>query len=164
MSLVLLFNQFEAPISGTAAGGNAEQMGAAFGRVQSGGGGGGTGTGAVQQLRTYGRVGQVNGIGGTWVVITTDANGDNSNVFLTTLCQVLKLSLGEDPFFGNFGIPATQSVITQVFPTHYVTQTQTQFAQYFASLVITQAPGPTPVYFVKAVCHSGAILTATVAT
>ena len=166
MSLVLLFNQFEAPISGTAAGGNAEQTGAAFGRVQSGGSGGGgsSGTGTAQQLRVYGRVGQVNGLGGTWVVVTTDANGDNSNVMLTTLCQVLKLNLNEDPFFANYGIPAQQSVITQVFPTHYVTQTQTQFAPYFASLVITQAPGPTPVYFVKAVCHSGAILTATVAT
>ena len=38
MSLLLLFNQYEAPISGTAAGGNAEQTGAAFGRVQTSGG------------------------------------------------------------------------------------------------------------------------------
>jgi hypothetical protein len=165
MSLVLLFNQFEAPISGTAAGGNAEQTGAAFGRVQSGGGGGGgNGTGNTPQIRTYGRTGQVNGMGGQWRVILPDANGDVSNIWLTTLCQVLKLSRNEDPFFGNFGIPAQTSVIQQVFPTFYVNQTQAQFAQYFASLVITQAPGPTPVYFVKAVCHSGAILTATVAT
>ena len=40
-------------------------------------------------MRTYGRVGQVNGIGGTWVVIETDANGFNDNVYLTTLAQVL---------------------------------------------------------------------------
>ena len=167
MSLVLLFNQFEAPISGTAAGGNAEQTGAAFGRVQSGGGGGGGGTGnsTAQQLRVYGRVGQVNGIGGTWVVVTTDANGDNSNVMLTVLCQCLKLNLNEDPFFANYGIPAQQSVITQVFPDYYAAQTQTQFAPQFASLVITRVQGSNPpVYNVKAVCHSGAILTASVAT
>ena len=163
MSLLLLFNQYGGPIHGIGAGGNAEQTGAGFGLVQSGGTGGGS-TGTAQQLRVYGRVGQVNGIGGTWVVITTDANGDNSNVMLTVLCQCLKLNLNEDPFWNQIGIPAQTSVITQVFPTYYVTVIQKFFAQFFASLTITLAPGTTPVYFVRAVCFSGAILTATVAT
>jgi hypothetical protein len=165
MSLVLLFNQFEAPITGTAAGGNAPQMGSAFGRVQAGGSGGNTsGTGTAQQLRVYGRVGQVNGLGGTWVVVTTDANGFNDELMLTVLCQCLKLTLGEDPFWAQIGIPAQQSVITQIFPSLAVANIQTFFAPAFASLVITQASGPTPVYFVNAVTHSGSILTAVVAT
>jgi len=116
-------------------------------------------------MRTYGRLGSVNGMGGTWVEVSTDANGDNSNVYLTTIVQTLKLSLGESPFYASYGIPAQQSVVTQVFPDYYVTQTQTQFAPYFASLVITRQQGKTtPTYNVTALCHSGAILTATVAT
>jgi hypothetical protein len=65
----------------------------------------------------------------------------------------------------NFGIPAQQSVTTRVFPDFYATQTQTQFAPYFASLVINRVQGSfPPVYTVQALCHSGAILTTTVAT
>jgi hypothetical protein len=160
MSLVLLFNQGGGPVSGTAAGGNAAQTGVAFG-MQSGGYG--SSGNIAQQLRTYGRVGQVNGMGGTWVTVTTDADGYNDAVMLTTLCQTLKLNLGESPFYA-VGIAAQQSVIQQVFPSYSVNQTQKLFAPNFASLVITQAPGPTPVYYVQVITHSGAILTATVAT
>jgi hypothetical protein len=166
MSLVLLFNQPEkTTFDATAAGSQPAQTGSAFASVQSGGSGGGSSTGIPQQLRTYGRVGQVNGIGGTWVTVSTDSTGDSSNVYLTTLCQTLKLNLNESPFFANYGIPAQQSVITQVFPDYYATQTQTQFAPFFASLVITRIQGSNPpTYNVQAVCHNGAVLTATVAT
>lgn len=162
MSLVLLFNQGGGPISGTAAGSQAPQTGVAFG-MQSGGYG--SSGNVAQQLRTYGRIGQIPGQPGTgtWVTVTTDAGGDNSNVMLTTLCQTLKLNLGESPLYA-VGIAAQQSVIQQIFPSYSVNKTQQLFAPNFASLVITQAPGPTPVYYVKAVTHSGAILTATVAT
>jgi hypothetical protein len=116
-------------------------------------------------MRTWGRIGQVNGQGGTWVEVTPDANGDTSNIYLTTLVQVLKLNLGESPFYANYGIPAQQSVVTQVFPDYYAMQTQAQFAPYFASLVIQRVSGSNPpVYNVTAVCHSGAILTTQVAT
>ena len=109
-------------------------------------------------MRTYGRTTDEFGKK-TWVVVTTDANGFNDNVYLTTLAQVLKLNLGESPFFGNYGIPAHPSVVQQVFPDYYVTQTQTQFAPYFASLVITRIQGSNPpVYKVQAVSHTGAIL------
>lgn len=116
-------------------------------------------------MRTWGRIGQVNGIGGTWVEVTPDANGDTSNIYLTTLVQCLKLNLGESPFYGNYGIPAQQSVVTQVMPDFYAAQTQTQFAPYFASLTIQRLLGATtPTYAVRAVCPSGAVLTTTVAT
>lgn len=115
-------------------------------------------------MRTYGRVTHPDG-SKTWIVVTTDANGFNDNVWLTTLAQVLKLNRGESPFYANYGIPQYQTVVTQVLPDFYAMQTQTQFAPYFASLSISRVPNSSPpVYNVNAVCHSGAILTATIAT
>lgn len=115
-------------------------------------------------MRTYGRLLLEDGTK-QWVTVSTDANGFNDNVNLTTLAQVLKLNLGESPFHANFGIPAQQTVVTQVYPDFYAAQTQTQFAPNFASLTIIRVQGSfPPVYNVSAVCHSGAILTAQIAT
>lgn len=67
--------------------------------------------------------------------------------------------------YANFGIPQYQTIVTQVFPTFYTSQTQSQFAPYFASLTIVQAPNTLPpLYNVTANCHSGAILNAQIAT
>lgn len=110
-------------------------------------------------MRTYGRIGQVNGVGGTWVEVDTDPYGYNDNVYLTTLVQCLKLNLGESPFYANYGIPAQQTIVTQVAPDYYVAQTQTQFAPYFASLLLTRVAGSIPpVYNGRIVCHNGAVL------
>jgi hypothetical protein len=115
-------------------------------------------------LRTWGRTYDEYG-NATWVEVTTDAAGYNDNVYLTTLAQVLKLNLGEDPFFANYGIPQYQTIVTQVFPDYYMMQTQTQFAGYFASLTITRVQGAfPPAYNVAAVTHSGALLTSYIAT
>lgn len=115
-------------------------------------------------MRTWGRIDQVDGGGGTWVEVSTDAQGYNDNVMLTTLVQTLKLNLGESPFYANYGIPAYQTIVTQVFPDYYAMATQDQFAPYFAALTITRQPASNPpVYNIAAVCHSGAILTAEVA-
>lgn len=115
-------------------------------------------------MRTWGRLYDELG-NATWVEVTTDANGFNDNVWLTTVCQALKLNLGESPFFANVGIPAYQSVATQIPPDYYAMQIQTLFAPNFALLTITRVPNSSPpVYTVTAVCHSGAILTNTVAT
>ena len=93
----------------------------------------------------------------TWYEVTTDANGYNDAVMVTTLAQCLKLSIGESPFYANYGINAQQSVMTQIFPDYYVQQTQQQFSKYFASLVISKVPGKTsPVYNVNLVTHQGA--------
>jgi len=95
--------------------------------------------------------------------VTTDANGFNDAVYFTTLLQCLRLNLGESPTYANYGIPAQQSVITQVFPDFYAAQTQTQFSPYFAALAITRVPASNPpVYRVRAVTHAGAILETTV--
>jgi hypothetical protein len=114
-------------------------------------------------MRTYGRLYNADG-SYSWTVVETDENGFNDNVYLTTLVQTLKLNLGESPFFGNYGIPATQSVVQQIFPDFYAALTQQQFAPYFASLTIARVTGSAPpVYNVTATCHSGAVLSEKVA-
>ncbi|MHB1644602.1 MAG: hypothetical protein ACYCS8_18450 [Acidithiobacillus sp.] len=112
-------------------------------------------------MRTYGRTYDELG-NPTWVVVTTDANGNNDAVWLTTLGQCLKLNLGESPFYANYGIPQVQTIVTQVFPDFYVLQTQTQFSQFFASLSVNKLIGSSPAYKIKAVTHYGAILTANI--
>lgn len=100
-----------------------------------------------------------------WVAVTTDANGDNSNCYLTALCQAIKLNLNESPFYASTGIPQQQTIMTQIFPDWYVSQIQRQYAQYFATLTIIRVPGSSPPqYNVTAVTNSGAILNSVIAT
>ncbi|WP_343743381.1 hypothetical protein [Herbaspirillum huttiense] len=108
-------------------------------------------------MRTYGRVYADDG-SYQWVEITTDANGFDDDVWVTTLIQCLKLSIGESPFFANYGIPAQRSVIQQIFPNFYVTQTQTQFSQYFASLIVSIVNSATPTYNINVTKNQGAKL------
>jgi hypothetical protein len=116
-------------------------------------------------IRAWGRVGQVNGVGGTWTLVQTAPNGDNSMVYLTALCQTLKLNLGESPFWANSGIDGPQAVMTQIAPDFYATQVQTFYSPFFASLIISRVLGiKIPTYTVRAVTFAGAVLTATVAT
>ena len=77
-------------------------------------------------MRTFGRVYALNKDGSRqkpqppgypyWQQVSTDANGYNDAVQLTTLCQVLQLNLGESPFYANFGIPAVPTIVQQVQP------------------------------------------------
>lgn len=98
-----------------------------------------------------------------WVVVQTDANGFNDLVYLSCLTQVLQLLLGESPFFANFGIPAVQSVLQQVWPDYYVVFTQEQFAPFFASLqIVKDATALEPTYNIYIITHSGANLTVNV--
>jgi hypothetical protein len=91
-------------------------------------------------MRTYGRTQDVLSGKKTWHMVTTDVNGFNDSVYLTDLAQVIKLNLGESPFFANYGIPAHESVVTQIFPDFYLVRTQQQFAGYFASLLLMILP------------------------
>ena len=130
-------------------------------------------------MRVWGRVYDVNGNPIRWVEVSTAADGSNDYVYITALIQCLKLTLGESPFFANYGIPGPQSVLTQIAPDYQVAITQQQYAQFFASLIITrvanapvgqsrpgmqpgplslapgarQAPGPT--YNVAILTHQG---------
>jgi hypothetical protein len=111
-------------------------------------------------MRVWGRVGGgVNGVGGTWTLVQTAPNGDNSLVYLTALCQTLKLSTGEDPFNAQAGIDGPQSVMTQIAPDLAATGVQTLYAPFFASLIINRVLGVNPpTYTVMAVTKAGAQL------
>jgi hypothetical protein len=113
-------------------------------------------------MRTYGRVYPFNTNAGEppykWVVVETAPNGDNSYVWLTTLIQCLKLQTNESPFYANYGIPAQRSIMQQIAPDFDVMKTQSQFAQYFASLIIVRVPGNSgdpPTYNVNVVFNNG---------
>lgn len=108
-------------------------------------------------MRTYGRIYNPDG-SYTWVKIETDEAGYNDNVWVTTLVQCLKLELNESPFYANFGIPAQRSVLQQIFPDFYVTQTQQQFAPHFANLMIAKVDSPTPTYNISVTTTQGANL------
>lgn len=101
-------------------------------------------------MRTYGRT-----PAGTWVEVTTDPNGFNDAVFITTLIQNLKLELGESPVYGDFGIPSEQAVAQQVFPDYYVALTQQRFAGYFSSLVIGRTADDPQTYDVSLITNQG---------
>lgn len=105
-------------------------------------------------MRTYGRVFNHDGTW-TWVQVNTDAQGFDDYVWIVTLIQTLLLNRGESPFYANSGIPAQQSVVQQVFPDFYITQTQQQFAPHFASLTLAKLPGRTPSYRVNATTQQG---------
>lgn len=119
-------------------------------------------------MRSYGRITNTDG-SKTWVVLVTAANGDNSLIMLATFCQCLLLGLGESPTFGNYGIPARQSVMQQVAPDYYMTITQQQFAPFFASLTVSRVAGsgtpvnPTPAYTVSCITLQGVPLSNQVA-
>ena len=109
-------------------------------------------------MRTYGRVYDENGNLTKWVMVTTDANGDNTAVYATTLAQALKQNLNESPFFANYGIPDHQSLMMRLAPDYYAAQTQIQFAPYFANLSIARAisaDGITPTYSVNITTNQG---------
>jgi len=114
-------------------------------------------------MRVWGRQYNTDGTY-TWAAYETDANGYNDAVYITALCQVLQLNLGESPFWANYGIPAIDSITTQIFPDLSVYFIQQQYAQYFASLKITKVNAtndkgsPTPVYNVAIVTQQGAII------
>jgi hypothetical protein len=113
-------------------------------------------------VRTWGRTGQVDGLGGTWTEVVTDDNGYDDSVWLTTLIQTLKLNLGESPFFANYGIPAQQTIITQVHPDYYVAATQQQYDGYFGSLILARVPSSgnpsNPEYRINVITQQGSVL------
>jgi hypothetical protein len=106
-------------------------------------------------MRTWGRAVNQDGSRGPWTEVSTTSTGSNDLVYVTTLCQVLLLNLGESPFFANYGIPAQQSVLQQVFPDYYVSYTQQMFAPYFANLLVSKNPDPAPNYNIQILTHEG---------
>jgi hypothetical protein len=122
-------------------------------------------------MRTYGRIvpDPLYPDVKTWVQVNTDANGYDDMVWLTTLIQVIKLNLGESPFFSQYGIPAHPSVVSQIAPDYYMNWTQQKFASHFLSLLISKQLNavdengiPSPGYLVNVITQYGAQLTAVI--
>ena len=91
-----------------------------------------------------------------WVKVETPTYSDFDYGYVVNLIQVLKLQLGESPFYANYGIPAQKSVITQIFPDFFVTQTQIQFAPYFSSLLVSKDQNSqTPIYNISVTLLNG---------
>jgi hypothetical protein len=118
-------------------------------------------------MRSWGRIWALNPDGSQqspqpagypyWQEVSTDpTTGDNSAVWLTTLCQCLLLNLNESPFNASLGLPAAITVLTQVQPDYYVSRIQAYFAQYFASLLVSKVQSNPPVYNVAVTTLQGA--------
>jgi hypothetical protein len=115
-------------------------------------------------MRTWGRDYPTDGSPPTWTEVGPASNGQNDPIWITTLAQCLLLNLGESPMYGNYGIPAQQSVNSQIPPDYYVSITQSQFAPFFASLIIRKRPGVVnPTYDIALVTNTGVSLPSTVA-
>ena len=112
-------------------------------------------------IRTFGRITNPDG-SRIWVVVQTDSLGNDDLVWVTTLLQVIQLNLNESPFFAQYGLPAQQSVMQQVFPDYYMALTQQVVAPYFASLIISKVSSATPTYNVFVTLHSGVQVKASV--
>lgn len=101
----------------------------------------------------------------SWVQVNTDAAGLNDQVYLTALCQWLKLNLGESPMYGNAGIPAQQTIMTQVFPDFYANNAQQVFAPYFVRCQVQRVPNSaSPAYYVNVTTHYGATISTQIGT
>ena len=106
-------------------------------------------------MRTYGRILDSSG-NLIWTQVDSDDSGNFEYGYVTTLIQCLKLSLGESPFYANYGIPSQRAVIQQVFPDFYVMTTQQQFSALFASLQISKVEGTlNPTYNVNVITIQG---------
>lgn len=118
-------------------------------------------------MRVYGREYNQNGTY-QWVEVTTDANGFDDAVYITAFCQVLQLQTGESPFYADYGIPAHQSIMQQIFPDYNVYLMQQRYAQYFASLsvqkvnAVNRYGSPSPVYAVDIITRYGASVSITI--
>lgn len=113
--------------------------------------------------RIYGRVLNQDG-SRTWVEVDQAPDGETGYVYLTNLIQVLKLNYGESPFWGNWGIPARDSVQTQVPPDFYVNFTQQNFAPRFAALTVAKVGDLPPTYQINSTFLNGTSPQATIAT
>jgi len=110
-------------------------------------------------MQTFGR-----DIEGQWYEVTTDSNGFNDDVYLTTLAQVLQSDINESWLFAELGIPARQSVIGRTHPDYFVERVRAYFSRFFANISIAQTTDEegTPIYFVDVLKNDGSDYKATI--
>ncbi len=99
-----------------------------------------------------------------WVEVSTDSAGYDDYVYITALVQTLRLNLGESPFWGNFGIPAKDSIMQQIAPDYFVAFIQQYYAPHFASLIVSRdVTKVDPTYNVQLIRNNGSQFEATIA-
>jgi hypothetical protein len=110
-------------------------------------------------MRTYGR-----DSAGNWQEVTTDSNGWDDDVYLTTLAQVLQSDINESWVFPEMGIPARQSVVGRTHPDYFVDSVRAYFAQFFPSISITRTTDSdnNPAYYVDVLKNDGSDYKATI--
>ncbi|MCZ6084612.1 hypothetical protein O5175_04555 [Escherichia coli] len=109
-------------------------------------------------MRTWGRVTDANG-NKKWVAVESDSNGDSLLRLADDAHSDVKAGLGESPFYANYGIPAQQCIVQQIYPDYYVSMVQQQFAGYFASLAISKIDGAeNPTYNIDVVFLMGPVI------
>jgi len=106
-------------------------------------------------MRTYGKTNT-----GQWVQVN-----EIGYIWLATLAQTLRLNQNESPFYVNYGLPAHDSVMSQIAPDAAVNRTQSQYAPYFATLtVVKQLNAANPTYNISAIFQNGTVVQSQVAT
>lgn len=114
-------------------------------------------------MHTWGRITDSDG-NLVWKRVETDSAGNDDMVYVTALCQELKLQKRESPFFSDRGIDAKTSIMSQIWPDYDINQIQQRYSEYFASLKITKDSTATdPTYNVYVMTNFGAIISTSVA-
>jgi hypothetical protein len=118
-------------------------------------------------MRVWGREYDING-DYVWKEVSTDSSGFNDGVYVTAFAQVLQLQTNESPFYADYGIPAIQSVLNQLFPDLNVSLMQQRYASFFAMLrvqkvnAVNEYGSPTPVYNVGIITQAGSSISLTI--
>jgi hypothetical protein len=86
-----------------------------------------------------------------------------SAIAVCNLIQCCKLEIGESPRYPNRGIPARETILTQIYPDYYMQQIQSQYAANFASLMITKQPVFDPTYTINIITKDGQTINGTIA-
>lgn len=82
-------------------------------------------------MRIYHKIKDENTNRTKWIIIT-----DPDEIYVFWLIEVLRLILGESPFSADWGIPATETIATNIYPDYYVSIVKEKFAPYFQYLSI----------------------------
>lgn len=83
---------------------------------------------------------------------------DGNQAQIAWLQNALLLQLGESPFWADWGIPVTRTLVSQIWPDYYVNMTQQRFVDSFSSLQITRDPADNddnPTYRIAAILPDG---------
>lgn len=83
---------------------------------------------------------------------------DNDQGNIAWLQNALLLQLGESPFWTDWGLPVSKTLVSQIWPDYYLNMTQQRFRDVFPTLQVTRqrVDGQSdPVYSIRAILSDG---------